>query len=70
MMNMVTANVALKSGEVKTVYANSFDELFKNLESDAGNIVTIRGKAILLKDMRQGKEKMQNGNHQSENRQP
>lgn len=60
---MVTAQVATKNGEVRTVYANSFDELFKNLESEAGNIVSIRGKAILLKDMRQGKESMHNGNH-------
>lgn len=58
---MVTANVALKNGETKTVYADSFDELFANLEDDADNIVSIRGKAILLKDMRQGKERMNDG---------
>lgn len=58
---MVTANVALKNGEVKTVYANDFDELFAELEKDADNIVSIRGKAILLKDMRQGKERTNNG---------
>lgn len=62
---MVTAQVATKSGEVRTYYANTFDELFKSLESEAENIVSIRGKAILLKDMRQGKETMHNGNHQS-----
>ena len=53
---MVTANVALKNGETKTVYADSFDALFADLEKDAENIVCIRGKAILLKDLRQGKE--------------
>ena len=58
---MVTAHVSLKNGDVKTVYADSFDELFANLEDDADNIVSIRGKAILLKDMRQGKERTNNG---------
>ena len=53
---MVTANVSMKNGEVKTVYANSFEELFKRLEPEAENIDCIRGKAILTKDMRQGKE--------------
>lgn len=58
---MVTAHVSLKNGDVKTVYADSFDELFASLEDDADNIVSIRGKAILLKDMRQGKERTNNG---------
>ena len=53
---MVTASVSMKNGDVKTVYANSFEELFANLEKDAENIVQLRGKAILTKDMRQGKE--------------
>ena len=66
---MVTASVSMKNGDVRTVYANSFDELFANLEKDAENIVCIRGKAILTKDMRQGKEAKANGNHQGENRQ-
>ena len=61
---MVTANVSMKNGDVKIVYANSFEELFKQLESDAENIACIRGKAILTKDMRQGKE-TKHGNHQS-----
>lgn len=53
---MVTANVAMKNGDVKTVYADGFPELFKQLEPYENEIVSIRGKAILLKDMRQGKE--------------
>lgn len=67
---MITASVAMKNGDVKTVYADSFDALFADLEKDAENIVAIRGKTILLKEMRQGKERMHNGNHQSKNRQP
>ena len=54
---MVTANVAMKNGEVKTVYADSFPQLFAQLEPYENEIASIRGKAILLKDMRQGKEK-------------
>jgi len=60
MMNMVTANVAMKNGEVKTVYADGFQELFKQLESYENEIVSIKGKAILLKAMRQGKETLNN----------
>lgn len=55
---MIVANVAMKDGTVKTVYANSFEELFKSLEPDAENITTIRGKAIRLQDMRQGREQI------------
>lgn len=58
---MVTAHVSLKNGDVKIVYADSFDELFASLEKDADNIVCIRGKAILLKEMRQGKDCLKNG---------
>lgn len=53
---MVTARVSMKNGDVKTVYADSFEKLFKQLEPDAESIDCIRGKAIMLKDMRQGKE--------------
>ena len=56
---MVTANVAMNNGEVKKVYAESFPELFKQLEPFENEIVSVKGKAILLKDMRQGKEMMQ-----------
>ena len=58
---MVTANVAMKNGEVRTVYANGFPELFKQLEPYENEIVSIKGKAILLKDMRQGKETLTDG---------
>lgn len=57
---MVTANVAMKNGEVKTFYADGFPELFKQLEPYENEVVSIKGKAILLKDMRQGKEFLNN----------
>lgn len=57
---MVEATVALRNGEVMTVYADDFNELDKLLDWE--NVVQIIGKTIKLKDMRQGKERLNNGN--------
>jgi len=58
MMQMVEATVALRSGEVMTVYANDFEELFTRLEEQEQNIVQITGRTIKLNAMRQGKERL------------
>lgn len=58
---MVTAIVTMKNGELKPFYADGFPELFKQLEPYENEVVSIKGKAILLKDMRQGKEILNNG---------
>lgn len=52
---MVVMRVAMKNGDVQTVYGADFHELFKRLEPHAAEVVSIRGKAILHKDMRQGR---------------
>lgn len=54
---MVEATVALRNGEVKTVYAADFMELDKELAWE--DVVQIIGKTIKLTDMRQGKERLQ-----------
>ncbi len=54
---MVEATVALRNGNVMTVYANDFNELDKMLEWE--EVVQIIGKTIKLKDMKQGKERLQ-----------
>ena len=54
---MVEATVALRNGEVKTVYAEDFMELDKLIAWE--DVVQIMGKTIKLKDMRQGKEQLQ-----------
>lgn len=54
---MVEATVALRNGEVMTVYSDDFNELDKLLDWE--NVVQIIGKTIKLKDMRQGKERLQ-----------
>lgn len=59
---MVEATVALRNGEVMTVYANDFEELFTRLEEQEQNIVQITGRTIKLNAMRQGKEKLTYGN--------
>lgn len=61
---MVVANVSMKNGEVQTFYAQDFPELFQALAPYENDIVLIRGKTIRLKDMRQGKETKNNGNHE------
>ena len=67
---MVEATVAYRNGDVQTVYAESFEELFTILDEQDQEIVQVMGKTIKLPDMRQGKEAKANGNHQGENRQP
>ena len=57
---MVEATVALRNGDVQTVYANDFNELDKMLDWE--NVVQIIGKTIKLKDMKQGKERLSYGN--------
>ena len=54
---MVTATVSMKNGDKQRLYADDFPQLFEQLAPYETEIVCIRGKAILLKDMRQGKEK-------------
>jgi len=57
MQVMVTATVSMKNGDKQRLYADDFPQLFEQLAPYEDEIVCIRGKAILLKDMRQGKEK-------------
>lgn len=59
---MVEATVALRSGEVLTMYAESFEELFTRLDDENHDIVQVVGKTIKLNAMRQGKEKLTRGN--------
>lgn len=54
---MVEATVALRNGEVQTVYANDFNELDKLINWE--EVAQIIGKTIKLKDMKQGKERLQ-----------
>ena len=54
---MVEATVALRNGEVQTVYANDFNELDKMINWE--EVSQIIGKTIKLKDMKQGKERLQ-----------
>jgi hypothetical protein len=56
---MVEATVALRNGEVLTVYAGSFEELFANLDAQNYDIVQVVGRTIKLNEMRQGKERLQ-----------
>jgi len=59
---MVEATVALRNGEVQTMYAESFEELFTRLDEQNLDIVQITGRTIKLNAMRQGKEKLTYGN--------
>ena len=54
---MVEAMVAMRNGDVQTVYAESFEELFTRLDEQNKDIVQVIGKTIKMTDMRQGKEK-------------
>lgn len=47
--------IALKNGDVFTVYANDFIQLCTELEPMAQDVVQITGKVTKLEDMRQGK---------------
>ena len=57
---MVEATVAYRNGEVQTMYAESFEELFTRLVEQNMEIVQVVGKTIKLTDMRQGKETLKN----------
>lgn len=52
---MVEAMIALKSGEVFTVYAADFIQLCTDLEPMAKDVVQITGRVTKLDEMRQGK---------------
>lgn len=54
---MVEATVAYRNGDIQTVYAESFEELFLLLDEQNQDIVQVVGKTIKLNAMRQGKEK-------------
>lgn len=54
---MVEATVSMRNGDVQTVYAESFEELFLLLDEQNQDIVKVVGKTIKMTDMRQGKEK-------------
>ena len=56
---MIEATAVLSNGEIMTVYANSFEELFLRLAEEGHDIKQIVGKSIRLKDLRQGKERLQ-----------
>ena len=56
---MVEATAVLSNGEIMTVYADSFEELFTRLAEEGHDIKQIVGKAIRLKDLRQGRERLQ-----------
>lgn len=60
---MVEATVAYRNGDVQTMYANSFEELFTRLDEQNMEIMQVVGKTINLPDMRQGKEAKAHGNH-------
>lgn len=57
---MVEAMVAMRNGEVQTMYAESFEELFLLLDEQNQDIVQVIGKTIKLNAMRQGKETLKN----------
>lgn len=59
---MVEATVALRNGEVMTLYAESFEELFETIDARSLDIVQVVGKTIKPSDIRQGKERLSNGN--------
>jgi hypothetical protein len=53
---MVEATIALKNGDVLTVYDESFERLFAHMDEQELDIVKIVGRTIKLTDVRQGKE--------------
>ena len=55
---MVEATAVLSNGEIMTVYASSFEELFARLAEEGHDIKQIIGKTVLLKDLRQGRERL------------
>lgn len=58
-MRMVEATAVLSNGEIMTVYADSFEELFARLAEEGHDIKQIVGKTIRLKELRQGRERLQ-----------
>ena len=56
---MVEATVVLKNGEIMTVNAYSFEELFIRLAEEGHDLKQSIGKAINLKELRQGRERLQ-----------
>lgn len=53
---MVKATVYLRDGQVLTVTANDFIDLYASLKDVEQDIVQIIGRTIRVADMRQGKE--------------
>lgn len=58
---MIQAKIAFKDGRTQTVYADSFEEIFRRFEEDQ-EIIQVTGKKVRLFEMRQGKEKNRYGN--------
>ena len=53
---MVKATVYLRDGQVLTVTAGSFLQLYESLKEKEPDIMQIVGRTVALTDMRQGKE--------------
>lgn len=53
---MVKATVSLRDGQVLTVTANDFIDLYAALKDVEQDIVQLIGRTIRVADMRQGKE--------------
>jgi hypothetical protein len=58
---MIEATVKLRNGDVLTVYDETFEKLFANIDEQELDIVQIVGRTIKLPDMRQGKENLNCG---------
>lgn len=52
---MIEAMIATKNGDVFTVYADSFPQLFSEMEPMAKDVVQVTGRVIKTDEMRQGK---------------
>ena len=59
---MIEAMIALKNGDVFTVYADTFEGLFSDLEPMANDVVQITGRVTKTNEMRQGKGTRRNEN--------
>ena len=58
---MIEATYVTRDGIAHLIYANSFPELFKHLEGK--DVIEIAGCTISTAEMRQGKEKIRNGQY-------
>ena len=58
---MIEATVKLRNGDVLTVYDETFEKLFAQIDEQELDIVQVVGRTIKLNDMRQGKETLNNG---------